>query len=112
MFTRLRVLAGFKADPRTLKAARRSSGDAVEHAAAARTFSQEHDQLLARQAVFASSVGRVMDGVELSALGLRHRLARELGADATSDDPRLLVVPRRVLVRPHWHGGRSKHASV
>jgi len=62
-------------------------------------FSDRHDELLARQAVFAISIGRLMDGVELSALGLRLRLAHAIGADAKTDDPRLLVVSRRVLVR-------------
>ena len=62
-------------------------------------YTAAHDELLARQAVFAISIGRLMDGIELSATGLRLRLAHSLGLPANEDHPQLLIVPRRVLVR-------------
>jgi len=91
------VLAGLKAKAQHSEM---ESGERLsDHAASQVVYSPLHDELLARQAVFAISVGRLMDGVELSALGLRHRLAQRIGANPVEDDPRLIVVAQRVLVR-------------
>ena len=91
------MLAGLKAKAQHSEI---ESGERLsDHAASQVVYSPLHDELLARQAVFAISVGRLMDGVELSALGLRHRLAQRIGANPVEDDPRLIVVAQRVLVR-------------